>query len=173
MISRLARMTHRTITLVVAVAASVVSLQTDAAKRAATSQTPKTQADNSIVATRRLTESQYRHSIADIFGSDIAVNGRFEPERREEGLLAIGASMLSISASGFEQYYSMAKGIADQVLDDKHIKKFLPCEVDALTAKDNVCTRDFVRTYGNNLFRRPLTENELSTLSNSSAVTLS
>src|SRR5690349_7659327 len=70
-----------------------------------------------VVATRRLTETQYRHTIADLFGSDIQVNGRFEPERREEGLLAIGGSQLSISASGFEQYYAMARGISDQVLN--------------------------------------------------------
>ncbi|MEY2942584.1 MAG: hypothetical protein RLY97_598, partial [Pseudomonadota bacterium] len=32
-----------------------------------------------ITAMRRLSESQYRNSIADIFGPDISVAGRFEP----------------------------------------------------------------------------------------------
>lgn len=111
-----------------------------------------------MVATRRLTESQYKHTIADIFGNDIVIKGRFEPERREDGLLAIGAGMLSISASGFEQYYAMAKGIADQVLDDKHRDKFVACGSTA----DEACTREFVKKYGRLLFRRPLSEEEIT-----------
>lgn len=120
----------------------------------------------SVVATRRLTESQYRHSIADIFGDDMQINGRFEPERREHLLLAIGSSMLSISAAGFEQYFSMGRSIADQVLDPNEKTgnrraKFAPCiPADAKTADDK-CTVEFVRHYGRQLFRRPLTQDEL------------
>src|SRR5690349_10933780 len=80
-----------------------------------------------IGATRRMTESQYRHTIADIFGNDIQINGRFEPEGREHLLLAIGSSMLSISAAGFEQHFSMGKAIADQALDAKRREKFATC----------------------------------------------
>ena len=37
-------------------------------------------ADNSyVVSLRRLTEQEYRNSIADIFGPDIKIAGRFEP----------------------------------------------------------------------------------------------
>src|SRR5690349_8195297 len=53
-----------------------------------------------IIGTRRLTESQYRHTIADIFGPDIAIVGRFEPERRDHGLFAIGSTALSVTSSG-------------------------------------------------------------------------
>src|SRR6185437_9222143 len=40
---------------------------------------------------RRLSPDQYRNVIADIFGSDITFGGRFAPEIREHGLLAVGA----------------------------------------------------------------------------------
>ena len=125
---------------------------------------PKTQAAGraeSVVATRRLTEAQYRQTIADLFGSDIQVNGRFEPERREHLLLAIGSSMLSISASGFDQYFSMAKTVADQVLDEKRRAGIMTCQPQDSTKPDDKCTQAFVRHYGRFLFRRPLTDLEV------------
>ena len=70
-------------------------------------------------AVRRITETQYRHTIADIFGSEIKINARFEPEKREEGLLAIGSAELSLTSSGFEQYFALASSISDQVLGEK------------------------------------------------------
>ncbi|WP_231635851.1 DUF1587 domain-containing protein [Novosphingobium sp. ST904] len=45
-----------------------------------------------VVGMRRLTEAQYRNTIADIFGSDIRVAGRFEPiVRPAHQLIASGA----------------------------------------------------------------------------------
>ena len=48
------------------------------------------------LAVHRITETQYRHTIADVFGSDIKINARFEPDKREDGLLAIGSAQLSL-----------------------------------------------------------------------------
>src|SRR5882724_4909190 len=45
----------------------------------------------------RLSPSQYRQSIADIFGSSISITGRFEPETRDDGLLAVGARKANIT----------------------------------------------------------------------------
>lgn len=114
-----------------------------------------------LVATRRLTETQYRHTIADLFGGDIQINGRFEPEKREEGLLAIGGSELSISASGFEQYYAIARNISEQVLNDKRRAKFAMCVPADAKAADDRCVAQFVNNYGRALFRRPLTASEV------------
>jgi hypothetical protein len=114
-----------------------------------------------IVATRRVTESQYRQTIADVFGSDIEVNGRFEPERREHLLLAVGASMLSISAAGFDQYFAMAKSVSDQILDDKRRAKLVTCELANPQGIDDQCTTQIVQVYGRKLFRRPLTNDEI------------
>jgi len=138
--------------------ASGVLLHTNVAHSAAkNAAVPNSQ----IGATRRTTESQYRHTIADIFGNDIQVNGRFEPEGREHLLLAIGSSMLSISAAGFEQYFSMGKGISDQVLSAKRRDQFVPCAPADPKAADDKCATAFINKYGRLLFRRPLTGEEV------------
>src|SRR5580658_5075833 len=80
------------------------------------------------VAVRRITESQYRHTIADIFGSDIKINSRFEPERRDDGLLAVGNADLSLTSAGFEQYFALASSIATQALSDKLAAATVPCK---------------------------------------------
>src|SRR4051794_34653877 len=76
---------------------------------------------------RRLTEDQYRRAIADIFGADIKIAGRFEPDNRKGGLLALGAAIVTVTPAGFEQYDGMARNIVAQVLDDDHRAKLLPC----------------------------------------------
>jgi hypothetical protein len=120
-----------------------------------------TEALAGIVATRRVTESQYRQTIADVFGSEIEVNGRFEPEQREHLLLAIGGSTLSISAAGFDQYFAIAKSVSEQVLDEKRRAKFVTCQLADPKGIDDQCTSEFVKRYGRKLFRRPLTNEEV------------
>lgn len=122
---------------------------------------PASSAEGAMVAARRLTETQYKHTVADLFGADIAINGRFEPEKREEGLLAIGASKLSISGAGFDQYYSMARSISDQVFDPKRRDKLPACTVANPKAVEQACVEAFLKQYGQRLFRRPLTEAEI------------
>lgn len=114
-----------------------------------------------LASLRRLTESQYRNSIADIFGADILVQGRFEPERRVGGLLAASATTLSITPAGFEGYAKMASGIARQVVDDKHRAKLLPCVPKSAAAPDGGCAAQILSRYGEALFRRPLSADEL------------
>lgn len=114
-----------------------------------------------IVALRRMNEGQYRQSVADIFGSDIDVVGRFEPDARRDGLLAVGSVELSITSGGIEQYISMARSIADQVFDDKRRAKFETCKPADEKAADAACAATFIKTQGEKLFRRPLTEAEV------------
>jgi hypothetical protein len=110
---------------------------------------------------RRLTESQYRHAIADIFGSDIKVAGRFEPDIRADGLLAVGTGKVTVTPAGFEQYSAMAQGIALQVVDEKHRDGAVPCRPAAASAPDDACAAQFFRKIGRRLFRRPLADDEL------------
>lgn len=112
------------------------------------------------VALRRITETQYRHTIADVFGPDIKINARFEPEKRVDRLLAIGSAQMSLTSSGFDQYFALASSISDQVLDEKHRNASLPCKPADPGQPDDRCARLFVRKYGERLFRRPLTESE-------------
>jgi hypothetical protein len=114
------------------------------------------------VAARRITESQYRHVIADTFGDWVAVNARFEPERRQDGLLAIGSTQLSITPVGFEQYYGAARSIADQVLSESRRSGTVACVPADAAKPDDACAAAFIRTYGERLFRRPLTEAQVA-----------
>jgi hypothetical protein len=114
------------------------------------------------VALRRITETQYRHSIADVFGPEIKINSRFEPEQRVDRLLAVGSAQLSLTSSGFEQYFALASSISDQVLGEKQRTASVQCKPADPTRADDACARLFLKTYGERLFRRPLTESEIS-----------
>ena len=59
-------------------------------------------ASSEVVSLRRLTQEEYRHSIADIFGPEIEIRGTFEPTRRMGGLEATSTGVLSITPAGFE-----------------------------------------------------------------------
>jgi hypothetical protein len=113
------------------------------------------------VGVRRITETQYRHTIADVFGPAVKVEARFEPERREEGLLALGSAMLSLTSSGFEQYFALGRSISEQVLSDDKRKAAVGCEPIDPSKADDACTRQFVAHYGELLLRRPLTPAEI------------
>jgi hypothetical protein len=113
------------------------------------------------VALRRITETQYRHTISDVFGPAIKMEARFEPERREEGLLALGSAVLSLTSSGFEQYFALATAISDQALSEKQREAIVGCKPADATKADEACARQFVEKYGELLFRRPLTPAEV------------
>lgn len=127
---------------------------------AAPTRTP--QALTGPLAMRRLTEAQYRATIADVLGPDITVAGRFEPDNRRDGLLAVGASFVSVTGTGFEQYDALARGIAEQALDPAHRDAVLPCAPQDAGQADDVCAEQFIRHVGRRLLRRPLTEDDVA-----------
>ncbi|MFN8640965.1 MAG: DUF1588 domain-containing protein [Candidatus Binatia bacterium] len=111
---------------------------------------------------RRLTEAQYRASIADVLGDDLVVAGRFEPDNRRDGLLAVGASYVSVTGAGFEQYEAIARGLAEQALDAAHRDALVPCAPRDAAQADDACAAHFVRAVGGRLLRRPLTEADVA-----------
>ena len=110
---------------------------------------------------RRLTEAQYRATIADIFGPDIKVSGRFEPDMRVGGLLAAGTSAVSLTPAGAEQYEQIARGIAEQVVDAKHRDKLVGCAPRPSDPQGAACAEGFFKRVGLRIYRRPLTEGEV------------
>ena len=110
---------------------------------------------------RLLTESEYRNSIADIFGPGIEIQGRFEPKRRIGGLLATSTAILSVTPAGFQAFSKMADNIAIQVIDPKNRAKFIPCIPKSAKAADDACAGQFLSKYGRLLYRRPQTADEL------------
>jgi len=109
----------------------------------------------------RLSPSQYRHSIHDIFGASIKITGRFEPETRSEGMLSVGARLASITDSGLQRYDELARGIAAQVVDERHRDLLIPCKPQSATGADAACARQFFARVGRMLYRRPLAAHEL------------
>lgn len=114
-----------------------------------------------IVAMRRLTEAQYRNSIADIFGPDIRVSGRFEPIVRPiHELISSGASGAAISPAGLEQFDAIGRVIAAQVFGEARRADFTPCQPQDAAKADAACARAALAPLGRYLFRRPLTTSE-------------
>ncbi len=117
-------------------------------------------AADAVVGLRRLSEQEYRNSIADIFGKNIAVQGMFEPQIRIGGLVATSTAVLSITPAGFESFSKMADSIAIQVTDEAHRGKLVSCTPKSARAPDDACAAAFFGHYGLMLFRRPLTDAE-------------
>ena len=113
---------------------------------------------------KRLSESQYRAIIADVFGEQISVVGRFDPLQRIEGLTAIGAKAASVTPFGLEEYGRMARSIAGQVVNDDNLVTLIPCAQGDPSAFNDVCATEFLSKAGTLLFRRPLNDTEWQTL---------
>jgi hypothetical protein len=111
--------------------------------------------------TRRLSQEQYRQVIADLFGPTVKVGGRFEPDIRRDGLLAMGASQVSVTASGLEEYDKIARNIAAQVVSEQHRDTLIPCQPANAKGPDDNCAGQFLGAAGRMLYRRPLTPEEL------------
>lgn len=143
--------------LAASAAVALVGVSGAAGQGAAAVSVAKTQ----TVAARRITETQYRNAIADIFAKEIEINGRFEPEVRDHRLLAIGASRATISTLGFQQYYAMGRSIATQVTSTLRRDTLIPCKPADPKAADDACTEAMIRKYAPKLFRRPVTDAEV------------
>jgi hypothetical protein len=113
---------------------------------------------------RVLTESQYRNTIADLFGAQIAVGGAFDPLVRTNGLMTVGAAAAQISPAGLEQFDRMARSIAAQVTAEPNRNVLVPCRPAAADAPDDACARQFFAGVGRLLYRRPLATAELDSV---------
>lgn len=109
----------------------------------------------------RLTYAQYASAIHDLFGDDVVVAppSSVEPDLRQNGFVAIGASFATVSPRGVEQYEKAAYDVATQVLSSEARKaKILPCAPSG--PNDVACARSFASALGRRAWRRPLAENE-------------
>jgi hypothetical protein len=118
-------------------------------------------ADTEMATSLRLSPSQYKLTIADIFDESIRISGRFEPEQRDQGLLAIGARTENITDSGLEAYDEIARGVATQVVDQRHRAALIGCKPHNENARDDGCARTFFSRVGPLLYRRPLETDEI------------
>ena len=88
---------------------------------------PETQVPETQLA--RLTDSQYRTIVRDVFGSGIALPTNLDPVDEVNGFESVGASYSSISALGVERFEAAAFQVAEQVLADTNSRaEVLNCE---------------------------------------------
>jgi hypothetical protein len=111
---------------------------------------------------RLISQSQYVNTIQRIFGQDIAVKIRFAPVKREDGLLAVGASGAVITSGALDPLDATARAVADQVVDQKHRAYLVPCRPADPRAADAACATAFLAQAGRLLYRRPLSAAELA-----------
>lgn len=116
---------------------------------------------HSIVAMRRITEQQYRNTIADVFGTDVKVAGRFEPiVRPQHHLISTGAGSSTISPSGLEQFDAIGRSVAAQVFAPGRRAQVMRCVPIDANAPDDDCARRTLTPIARYLFRRPVTATE-------------
>lgn len=114
---------------------------------------------------QRLTVTQYGNSIRDVFGKDINVPTAIEADASLDGFVALGASVSTISPSGVEKYEKAAFAIAQQVIaDDAHKAVVLQCKPTG--PADMGCAKETVTRVGRKLYRRQLTDAEVTRLTN-------
>lgn len=106
----------------------------------------------------RLTESQYRNALADLFGPALPELS-VEPDTSPYLFVSIGASTTSLSELGTQQYEENADAISHYVFADPARRAvFAGCEV---TAPGDACVRSTLASFGRRAFRRSLTAAEL------------
>ena len=110
--------------------------------------------------TRRLSPDQYKQTLLNIFGQDIKLAARFEPDLRESGLFAVGAGRVSVTTTGLERYDASARTISAQVVDAEHRATLIPCKPADAKAADDACANAFLTNVGRLLYRRTLTPEE-------------
>lgn len=107
----------------------------------------------------RLTAAQYRNTLEDLFGPDLP-RTPIEPDTNPYLFWSIGAATTAVSELGVEQYAEAAFIVAAAVFaDEARRSRALTC---APAAADDACIDAYVRGLGRRLYRRPLTEDEVT-----------
>ena len=101
---------------------------------------------------RRITRAQYKNTLRDVLGIEVDV----ETLEDDEKAGAFDSNSLApVSNTMVEQFRIVAEDVAADAMANKDA--FLPC-----APADAGCDEDFIRTTGRLLYRRPLTEAEVS-----------
>lgn len=111
---------------------------------------------------RLLSQAQYLNTIEALFGADINVRIRFAPVKRTEGLLAVGSSAAVLTSGGLDPLDAAARAVADQVMSPARRQFLVPCRPADASKADERCAREFLSATGRLLFRKPLSEQDLS-----------
>jgi hypothetical protein len=109
---------------------------------------------------RRLTAIQYWSVITDLLGPG-APQSSLDPDLNFDGSVSVGASLVSTSPTGVEQYETAAQQIgAWAVADPAGRTALIGCA--AGVALDQACAQSFLTRFGELAFRRPLVDTEVA-----------
>ena len=112
---------------------------------------------------RRLTQAQYHNSIRSLLGPDVVLPSQLEPDAPVNDMIEIGSAVTALSSRGVEQYEKAAYSLAEQAMDLETVRaSIVPCTPEATV--DTACARQAIETLGPRVWRRPLTEEELTVL---------
>ena len=114
-------------------------------------------------ALRRLTQTQFKNALRDLFHAELYIPSNLEPDNEVEGLYSVGASTTSLSSYGVELYEDAAYDVAEQVVDDPDIyASVVTCS--PASASDEDCFAEVLEPLSSQAWRRPVTAAELDTL---------
>jgi hypothetical protein len=107
----------------------------------------------------RLTSSELEHSLRDLLGAEVPIK-ETDPDNRVDGFSSIGASTVSVSASGVGLYEQATLAATSFVFaEPARVTAQLPCVPQS--AADSACLTTIVTKLGRRAFRRPLTDAEI------------
>jgi hypothetical protein len=107
---------------------------------------------------RRLTRTQYRNSIFDLFGIEVDTL-MLDSDGYSGDFAATGAAKVVTSNLGAEQYQSMAEQVVEQIFaDDLRRQELVGCTP---SAGDDECTSGYLERLGRRAWRRPVSSEEL------------
>jgi hypothetical protein len=104
---------------------------------------------------RRLTHSQYNNTVRDLLGELSQPANQFPPEDFVNGFKNQYQAQ-SLSPMLYEAYSAAAEKLARNAFRRGNTESFIPCK------PSPACRAEFVRTFGQKAFRRPLTAKEQS-----------
>lgn len=114
-------------------------------------------------ALRRLTQSQLHNALHDLFGDELVLPTRLEPDESVDGLVSVGAALTTISPRGVEQYEDAAYNVAEQVVGSATmLDGYQDCT--PTDAQDAACAGQVIEALGLHIYRRPVTDAELQRL---------
>lgn len=107
---------------------------------------------------RRLTASEFAHSVRDLLGP--VTLSAVEADSHQDGFFAVGAARVALSPAGVAKYEAaLDAATAEAFADPARVAEIVSC-VPALP-DDLACLRDALATFGRRAWRRPLTAPEL------------
>ncbi|HVY25351.1 MAG TPA: DUF1588 domain-containing protein [Polyangiaceae bacterium] len=106
---------------------------------------------------RRLTATQYRATLFDLFGADVTAPQELDPDDSNARFVITGSYRVTTGPKGVAKYEQAALDVAKQVFASPALKqKTLGCDPAQVAA----CAATFVQSFGRRAWRRPLTNAE-------------